>query len=64
MKCFDPVPFNAPLDAAGLYIHILKFLALIVNLWFVLWATRDLGAPLGGWIQALCPDNTFTLSWL
>jgi hypothetical protein len=29
-----------------------------------MWATRDLGAPLGGWILSLCTDYTSALSWL
>jgi hypothetical protein len=64
MKCFDPVLLDAPVEATGLHINILEFLALIINLWFVLWATRDIRAPLGGWILSLRTDNTSALSWL
>ena len=44
---------RAALHADGLHINILEFKALIVNLWFVLWDTRTLGAPQGGWILSL-----------
>jgi hypothetical protein len=64
MKCFDPICLDAPLHADGIHINILEFLACIINLWFVLWATRDLGTPTGGWILSLRTDNTSALSWL
>jgi hypothetical protein len=64
MKVFDADLLDAPIDATGLHINILEFLAIILNLWFVLWATRALGAPLGGWILSLRTDNTSALSWL
>ncbi len=64
MKVFDHVKLDAPLHAAGLHINILEFVALIINMWFVLWATRALGAPTGGWILSLRTDNTSALSWL
>ena len=64
MKVFDHQTLDAPLHADGLQMNILEFVALIVNLWFVLWATRTFGAPQGGWILSLCSDNTSALSWL
>jgi hypothetical protein len=64
MKVFDHAKLDAPLHADGLHINILEFVALIINMWFVLWATRASGAPLGGWILSLRTDNTSALSWL
>jgi hypothetical protein len=40
MKVFDHAKPDAPLHAVGLHINILEFVALIINMWFVLWATR------------------------
>jgi hypothetical protein len=64
MKVFNHAKLEAPLHADGLHINILEFVALIINMWFVLWATRAFGAPLGGWILSLRTDNTSALSWL
>jgi hypothetical protein len=64
MKAFDTDMLDAPIDAAGLHINILEFLAIILNLWLVLSAIRDLGGPFGGWILSLPTNNTSALSWL
>jgi hypothetical protein len=64
MKVFDTACLNAPVNAAGLHINILEFFALIINLWFVLWATHALEALLGGWILSLRTDDRSALSWL
>ena len=64
MKVFDHQTLDTPLHTDGLHINLLEFVALIINLWFVLWATRTLRAPQGGWILSLRSDNTSALSWL
>jgi hypothetical protein len=64
MKAFDDARLDAPINAKGLHINILEFLALIINLWFVLWAIHHRAIPPGGWILSLRTDNTSALSWL
>jgi hypothetical protein len=64
MKSFDVARLDAPIHAQGIHINLLEFVALIINMWFVLWATRDLETPRGGWILSLRTDNTSALSWL
>jgi hypothetical protein len=64
MKVFDEDRLDAPVHAKGLHINILEFLAIIINLWFVLWVIRTRDTPPGGWILSLRTDNTSALSWL
>jgi hypothetical protein len=43
IKALDHAKLDAPLHAEGLHINILEFVALIINMWFVLWATCAFG---------------------
>jgi hypothetical protein len=40
MKVFNHAKLDAPFHADGLHINLLEIVALIINMWFVLWATR------------------------
>jgi hypothetical protein len=46
------------------HIDVLEFVAIIINLWFVLYFARKTQQPQGGHIVAVVADNTSALSWL
>jgi hypothetical protein len=70
--CGFDMPVITRLDARlrtqvehSLHINILEFVAIVVNLWFVLWFTRDQHPlPPGGHVIAVLADNTSALSWM
>jgi hypothetical protein len=48
-----------------LHINILEFIAIVINLWFVLWFIRQQHVPPpGGHAVAILADNTSALSWM
>jgi hypothetical protein len=51
------------IDAAGLHINILEFVAIIVNIWMIIVLSRSRSSPVGGHIFAVFADNTSALSW-
>jgi hypothetical protein len=49
----------------SLHINILEFVAIVINLWFVLWYIRHQHPlPPGGHVIAVLADNTSALSWM
>jgi hypothetical protein len=52
------------LDARGVHINVLEFVAIIVNLWLTIVLSRRRPIPVGGNIFAVFADNTSALSWL
>jgi len=50
-------------DEKRLHINPLEFIALIINLWFVIWHIKKLGPQPGGHVILLRADNTTALSW-
>jgi len=50
--------------AAGLHINVLEFLALILNLWFMLWLLHGMGPCVGEHIVQALADNRSALSWM
>jgi hypothetical protein len=52
------------MDAAGLHINPLEFIAAIVNLWLLLKCIQQLPPCETGYIVDLLSDNTSALSWL
>jgi hypothetical protein len=46
------------------HINVLEFVAIIVNLWFMLHFVRQQAPPPGGHVVAIVADNTSALSWL
>jgi hypothetical protein len=49
----------------SLQINILEFVAIVINLWFVLWFIRNQHPlPPGGHVIAVLADNTSALSWM
>jgi hypothetical protein len=59
VSCHEP-----GIDASGLHINLLEFLALIINVWFLLWAVKRAGPRPGGWVVSVRGDNTSALSWM
>ncbi len=57
----DGVP---EMDAAGLHINPLEFIAAIINLWLLLKCIKDLPPCETGYIVDLWSDNTSALSWM
>jgi hypothetical protein len=51
-------------SAAGEHINVLEFVALIINLWFVIKSIKARGPIVGGHVISLLADNTSALSWL
>jgi hypothetical protein len=52
------------MDAAGLHINPLEFIAAIVNLWLLLKCIQTLSPCDTGYIVDLWSDNTSALSWM
>ena len=52
------------MDAAGLHINPLEFIAAIINLWLLLKCIQDLPPCETGYIVDLWSDNTSALSWM
>jgi hypothetical protein len=51
-------------DAAGLHINVLEFIAIIMGLWLIIVLSWRCLAPVGSHIFAVFADNTSALSWL
>jgi hypothetical protein len=52
------------IDATGLHINVLEFVAIIMNLWMIIVMSHHHPAPVGGHIFAIFVENTSALSWL
>jgi hypothetical protein len=49
----------------SIHINILEFVAIVINLWIVLWFVRHQHSlPPGGHVVAVLADNTSALSWM
>jgi hypothetical protein len=64
MKAIDEDTCEPDGSSAGLHINVLEFIALLIELWFVIASIRDRGPITGGYIVSLVGDNTSALSWL
>jgi hypothetical protein len=63
MKLIDAITCE-PEDAPdGLHINVLEFVALLIELWFVIAFIRRSGPITGGYVVSLLADNTSALSW-
>eukprot|EP00980_Cylindrotheca_fusiformis_P020527 scaffold7592_cov89-Cylindrotheca_fusiformis.AAC.1 len=54
----------ATVDAPGLHINPLEFIATIINLWLALKCIQVEGPRVGGHVLGLLSDNTSALSWM
>jgi hypothetical protein len=64
MKLLEESAIEPAVDASGIHINVLEFVAIIINLWLVIVLSRRQPAPPGGHIFAVFADNTSALSWL
>jgi hypothetical protein len=64
MKLLEESAIEPAVDASGIHINVLEFVAIIINLWLVIVLSRRQQAPPGGHIFAVFADNTSALSWL
>jgi hypothetical protein len=64
MKHLEGSASEPDLDALGLHINVLEFVAIILNLWMIIVQSRRRPEPAGGHIFAVFADNTSALSWL
>jgi hypothetical protein len=64
MKHLEGEANEPEIDALGLHINVLEFVAIIINLWLLIVLSRRRPEPIGGNIFAVFADNTSALSWL
>lgn len=64
MKLLDKLGEPANPKAPGLHINPLEFIAIIINIWFCVWAVKKDPSRAGGHIARFFADNTSALSWL
>jgi hypothetical protein len=64
MKFLADASIEPSVDASGLHINVLEFVAIIINLWLVIVLSRRHPVPVGGHVFAVFADNTSALSWL
>ena len=64
MKLLEESESEPAIDALGLHINVLEFVAIILNLWLIIILSQRHHVPVGGHIFAVFADNTSALSWL
>lgn len=64
VKALEDGKHEPLLDAEGLHINVLEFLAIIINIYLALLLLRRLPVPVGGHVIQVLADNTSALSWL
>jgi len=64
MKFLADTSIEPSVDASGLHINVLEFVAIIINLWLVIVLSRRHPVPVGGHVFAVFANNTSALSWL
>jgi hypothetical protein len=64
LKLMTSADREPKMDAAGLHINSLKFIAAIINLWLLLKCIQHLSPCTTGYIVDLWSDNTSALSWM
>ena len=64
MKSIDEDTSEPDGTSDGLHINVLEFVAMIIELWFVIILIQRHGPYPGGYIVQLLGDNTTALSWL
>jgi hypothetical protein len=64
MKAIDEDSGEPDGTSDGLHINVLEFIAMIIELWFVITKISEKGPIAGGYIVSLRGDNTSAISWL
>jgi len=64
MQAIDDDTCEPDSTTDGLHINILEYIAIIIELWFVIILVIRLGPRDGGYVVTLKSDNTSALSWM